>query len=394
MAERDLFLAALIKKGLDGLNKKVDTLAAVAGEEASWASIKKVVAAGMAKNAYPIGTQFIVPHSKYGNLIFDVLAHNHHKNPDNPSAPTMTLAMRNVINSRPFDAAEAVYCVTSEIHPNGLPAGTYHFLPPSNYLTNAELEGWAGIQFATTEVVPVGGQIVISWLYSVKISSAKISTFESAASTTAIQDNISPTNGTNGTSLGTIHKYNEDAEGVLNVLERLRYGNNNWNESNIRQWLNASGGAGTWWTPAHSLDRLANEYVNLEGFLNGINPEFAAVLGAVDVVTSKNNVFENDNDRGNKVYTTRDKIFLLSNDEVGFGTEGIAQGSVVDFYKGAANADRIKYDYTSTATARVWWLRSPIPGGASNARNVLTSGALNSSPAYHGIGAAAACVIY
>ena len=48
MAERDLFLAALIKKGLDGLNKKVDTLAAVAGEEASWASIKKVVAAGMA----------------------------------------------------------------------------------------------------------------------------------------------------------------------------------------------------------------------------------------------------------------------------------------------------------------------------------------------------------
>ena len=29
MAERDLFLAALIKKGLDGLNKKVDTLAAV-----------------------------------------------------------------------------------------------------------------------------------------------------------------------------------------------------------------------------------------------------------------------------------------------------------------------------------------------------------------------------
>lgn len=69
MAERDLFLAALIKKGLDGLNKKVDTLAAVAGEEASWASIKKVVAAGMAPNAYPIGTQFSVSHTKYGNLL-------------------------------------------------------------------------------------------------------------------------------------------------------------------------------------------------------------------------------------------------------------------------------------------------------------------------------------
>lgn len=393
MAERDLFLAALIKKGLDGLNKKVDTLAAVAGEEASWASIKKVVAAGMAPNAYPIGTQFSVSHTKYGTLLFDVIAHNHHKNPNDDAAPTMTLLMHNVIYTRPFDGAEAVYCVTAANYPEGLPAGTYHFLPPSDYLTNAELEGWTGIQFTTTQIVPVGGQIVIVGWESGNISTKKISTFESNAAMTAIESGLTLSDGKGGTSLGTIHKYNEDADGFMNVLQRLRYGNNNWNESNIRQWLNADAASG-WWTPTHNLDRLSGTYANLEGFLNGINPEFAAVLGAVDVVTRKNNVFENDNDRGNKVYTTRDKIFLLSNDEVGFGVEGIAQGSAVDFYKGAANTDRIKYDYSSTATARSWWLRSPTPGYAHYARLVLTSGAQNTVSADNGYGAAAACVIY
>ena len=179
----------------------------------------------------------------------------------------------------------------------------------------------------------------------------------------------------------------------MNHLTRARYGSNNWDESNIRQWLNSDAASG-WWTPKTALDRLSSTYTSLEGFLNGINAEFAAALGAVDVVTRKNNVFESDSDYGAKTYTTRDKIFLLSNDEVGFAVEGIAQGSVVDFYKDAANADRIKYDYSSTATARGWWVRSPGPGYAYVARLVYTSGAQGNINAFSGYGAAAACVIY
>ena len=95
----------------------------------------------MAKNAYPIGTQFTVSHTKYGNLLFDVIAHNHHKNPNDENAPTMTLLMHNIIYTRPFDAAEAVYCVTEENYPDGLPAGTYHFLPPSDRMTTSSHDG-------------------------------------------------------------------------------------------------------------------------------------------------------------------------------------------------------------------------------------------------------------
>ena len=391
--ENELFLAAILKQGLDSIDEKVGAIGALVGAEATWKQIQQMVRGGLGPSAYPVGSQFTVTHTKYGNLIFDVIAHDHHKNPADPAAHTMTLLMHNVIYSRPFDGAEAVYCVTAENHPDGLAAGTYHILPPSDYLTNEDMDGWTGIQFTTTETVPVGGQIVIVGWESGKISAKTISTFASNTATTAIESGLTLTNGQGGTSLGTIHKYNENADGYMNVLQRLRYGNGNWDESNIRQWLNSAAASG-WWTPTHSLDRLSGTYANLEGFMNGLDADFAAVLGAVDVVTRKNNVFENDNQRGNYTYTTRDKIFLLSNDEVGFGVEGIAQGSVVDFYNGAANVDRIKYDYSSTATARSWWLRSPYPGVACYARNVYTSGAQNSGGACGGSGAAAACVIY
>lgn len=393
MAERDLFLAALMKKGLNEVNERVDILSAVVGNDSTWNYVRKVVAGGMGPTAYPVGTQFTVSHEKYGDLLFDVVAHDHHKKPGDDEAHTMTLQMHNVITSRPFDGAEAAYCVTGVNWPNGLPAGTYHLLPPADYLSNADLGGWTGIQFTTTAVVPVGGQIVITGWESGKISAKKISTFESSAAMTAIESGLTLTDGQEGTSLGTIHTSGENADGYMNVLARLRYGSNNWKESNIRQWLNADTASG-WYTPTHSLDRLSSTYANLEGFLNGIDPEFVDVLGAVDVTTHKNNVFENDNQRGNVTYTTRDKIFLLVNEEVGFSTEGVAQGSVLEYYKGAANADRIKYDYSNTATTRYWWLRSPYPSYAYSARHVHHSGALYHSNAYGGYGAAAACVIY
>ena len=394
MAERDIFLAALIKKGFDETNVKIDTMAGIAtGGDVSWGILKKLIAAGSAKALYPVGTQFIVPHSVYGDLLFDVVAHNVHKKPGDSDAPTMTLQMHNVIYDRPFDGAEAVYCVTAENYEDGLPAGTYHFLIPSAY-TSDDLDGWTtGIQFTTTETVPVGGQIVIVGWESGKISAKKISTFADGSATTPIESNIVMSDGDDGTELGTILYNTQSANGYMNHMHRLRYGNNNWSESNIRQWLNSDAASG-WYTPKTPFDRLSSSYASLAGFMNGLDPEFAAVLGPVAVTTRKNNVFENDSDYGDNTYTTTDKIFLLSNDEVGFSVEGVAQGSVLDFYNGAANADRIKYDYTNPATARTWWLRSPGPSGAHGARTVVSSGARYSSGACGGYGAAAACVIY
>ena len=94
-------------------------------------------------------------------------------------------------------------------------------------------------------------------------------------------------------------------------------------------------------------------------------------------------------------YTTRDRFWLPSRVEMGYGPENsISEGSVLPYYDGASETDKIKYDIANEATARYWWLRSPNPWNASDVRNVNPSGALNDNVANNGYGLAAACVIY
>ena len=90
-----------------------------------------------------------------------------------------------------------------------------------------------------------------------------------------------------------------------------------------------------------------------------------------------------------------DKFFLPSMVEVGLGNnDSVAEGSVMEYFNGATDTDRIKYDIAAPTTARYWWLRSPNPWIGNGVRIVTPSGALNSYYAYLGYAVAAACVIY
>jgi hypothetical protein len=77
-----------------------------------------------------------------------------------------------------FDAPEAFYyCETA------LTAGTYYFTIDSSYEpTNNDL---ASYQFTLTQGVPAGGQLTFPWT-SGKASAAKVNSFASATSTTAL----------------------------------------------------------------------------------------------------------------------------------------------------------------------------------------------------------------
>ncbi|MBR2822685.1 MAG: hypothetical protein IKE24_03235, partial [Clostridia bacterium] len=95
----------------------------------------------------------------------------------------------------------------------------------------------------------------------------------------------------------------------------------------------------------------------------------------------------------NTAYTVADRFWLASRDEMGFGVENVAEGSVLAAYNGAGNTDRIKYDLSNGSTASYWWLRSPYPWDATSERSVHTDGSLRSNNAYGGTGAVAACAI-
>jgi len=349
----------------------------------SWAAVQHLVRQSMGPKAFPVGTLMQVTHSEYGGgkIVFEVVAHNHYLNPNVPTAPTMMLMMRDVIYGRQFDAIEALYYCASE-----LPAGTYNFTLLAGYDT--AYGGGKTLQFTLDSPVPAGGVIMFPWASNTQSTDTKISTYPTRESTTAIEANISVTEGTNGTNLGT-------ADGLtpnMNHSHRIRYGSNNYSESAIRQWIKSAAAANAWWTPQTIFDRPPT-YANVAGFLNGLDPEFVAILGAPEIVTARNTIYEIGGTTGGS-YTTNDLIFLPSMTEIGFGqNNSISEGALLEYYDGAVNADRIKYDITATTTARYWWLRGPTPSGASLVRYVNSDGSLNSNTAYNGYGAVAACVI-
>ena len=176
---------------------------------------------------------------------------------------------------------------------------------------------------------------------------------------------------------------------------RKSYGSNNWKESGIRQWLNADGAAGTWWTAQTEYDVRPSYANSTAGFLAGLDADMLAVLGNVKKITARNTVTD-----GGGYDETTDKIFLLSKTEVYGGQESVIdEGTVYPYYSEnsaltaagtGADANRIKY---RSGTAMHWWLRSPNSSYSNSVRGVGTDGNISDSYAYGSYGVSPACCI-
>ena len=366
----------------------------------NWNAVAELVRAGMGEAAFAVGSQFAVQHSVFGTLLFDVAAHNHHKKPGDPDTPTMTLLMHHCIYGRQIDASELLWANTGD---SALAAGAYNFTLYKGSNGGQTYEDGT-YQFTTTKPIPAGGgwthNKVGVWYSNAadykpeNITSGTVTTYD--ASGTVLESGLAVTAGSDGTALGTASNAKADCVntiGTFNSIMRRVYGSNNWAESAARQWLNSSAAANSWWQRQTIFDLVPN-YANKAGFLAGLDPDFVDALGAVDITTARNTVYEMGDTLGGS-YTTRDKLFLPSMAEIGLGSNNsVAEGSVLPLYDGATQTDRIKYDQAAQTTARYWWLRSPFPWHADSVRIVFPSGALSDYGATVGGGLAAACVIY
>ncbi|MED4980961.1 DUF6273 domain-containing protein, partial [Geobacillus stearothermophilus] len=94
--------------------------------------------------------------------------------------------------------------------------------------------------------------------------------------------------------------------------------------------------------------------------------------------------------------TVQDKVFLLSETEVGLGNEnGIAEGTPFSFFSSdaarrayptaeAVSNSEYKDPSLNASQPWYWWLRTPYAGHASLARYVVSSGPLTSGDAFRG----------
>ena len=338
---------------------KIANALAASIDLSTWAGIQKAVRVGVAPDLIPVGTQLKVTHSVYGDMLFDVVAHNHFKSAHDKNAHTMTLMSHDIIAAVQFDAREAFYYADDE-----LPAGTYNFT-----LSKSESSWGAGTyMFNLQETLPKGGQLCIAGQTTDALTSCKVTAFinQNATSEAMVSD---ITLGNEGTSLGTF--------GVeLNHPRRVAYGSNNYKESAIRQFLNSSSAAGSVWKPQTKVDRPPSWATSLAGFAGGFDADFLSVVGKVIVPCSANSTYESLDSTtaiGEK-YTVADKFYLVSQMEVfGNNTDSTADGSAwFPYYESADAIDRIKYRDGSAVS---WWTRTPNALYTNCAQCVQSAGA-------------------
>ena len=153
----------------------------------------------------------------------------------------------------------------------------------------------------------------------------------------------------------------------------VKDGYNNWELSNIRQWLNTAAAKNSWFAPTHVGDS-APSYIRQAGFLSGFSAEFQSILTPTRSGVSANTVTD-----GGINYYTYDKMFLPSMYEVKLDTSLSHEGPVFALYANAQNANRKKRRLDNQSSISTWWLRSPQRENMNHTFFVTRSGGSNST---------------
>ena len=348
----------------------------------------------------------LVVHITASENVYDVIGLDYDEPSDDAFEHSLTICPHNVVNYNilAYKKPQMLFYVDPTTYPDGLAAGTYSItLDHGAY--NAATTQDATYKFTTTQVIPAGGGFRHSIIgvyrsdsdYTVtRALTGTFTTFDTIANyRQTIELGLATAEDTDasGTNLGTFTA--EDitlrSSAYCNLTRRSGHGSNDYLTSDERCWMNSDAAPGLTnnipnWFEFQTIFDLPGT-ANIAGFLYGLDPELKSVLGRV-----KKRTFVHMADRTDTTVAyvdTDELIFPLSMTEVNLNqNSGVYETPVVDgtpkttpydYYVGAGNDKRIKYEGT---TARTWWLRSPYPSSALTVRVVNSSGALNSYGAY------------
>ena len=275
----------------------------------------------------------------------------------------------------PFDEPEAVYYFEGTES-----AGTYHIPIGTAYGTGWEIG--KSIQFTLTEAPAADDQLVVECGTDPANDPTNGRNWKVyAKGGTAVKQSGTTSNGTDGTSLGTIGATNaHTTNGRLNAISRVVYGYNRWSQSFLRQRLNATGLAGTYYTPQNPWDRPPAAASTVDGFLAGYSEDVIRHFKPIKVVTVACDA------DGNAEDVTYDRVFLSSLEQMYCVPQFPGkEGEYWEYYKRLLGRTSpapvyntytrlIKYALNSPTSAQYCWRRSAYRGNAYDAWFVYSSG--------------------
>ena len=191
---------------------------------------------------------------------------------------------------------------------------------------------------------------------------------------------------------------------------RKKYGNNNWQYSNIEQFLNSD--QASWYSAQHQYDAPPNKdnchhydngttynaYDTHKGFLYHWSNEDKALLKDMTLTLDNNTVTD-----GGGSYTWTGKVFLPTRTQMGFGqNNNISEG--IKFSKFTNDNSRIKslhpncianneYCKLNNSSGNwYYWMSSVLPSNSYGVRFVIDDGSAYYSIAYNGYRGLAPCI--
>ena len=278
-----------------------------------------------------------------------------------------------------YDASEAIY----EVPAAGLTAGTYYFTIKNDSWGNNNNKI---VEFTLAEDLTEGMQIrKKSGAYNASISDCTLGLYTSAIDLTGTELAFSVVETASGTNLG-----DTDGTGDCNHWQRVLFGYNRWKTSAIRQFLNSTAEAGSWWTKQNKWDVKPAYADSRDGFLHGYSEELLHYMQVTKVTTAKNTVTDD-----GELEDTYDRVFLASLEQTYINPQKSGEGEYWEYYKrllgrttpaaqGSTYARLIKYDVSARTTARIRWLRSAYRGYASYVWLISSSGNVYYNNAYNG----------
>lgn len=361
-----------------------------------WYKIQRITQSGLAPQFFPVGSQISDEwkESDAGTTYtppWDVV--HHYSNGD--MALNWHYAYPTAMS---FDQPEAIYYAPS----GGLEAGQYYIT-----IGMAYGDGWVQghyINFTLNNAMDEGDQLVLSTATNnANNPTSSMAWNVYAKGSTVSKDSGTTSDSNTGTELGSTSSLGVGyTNGLINAPQRVVYGYNRWSQSAVRQWLNSTAAAGSWWTAQNGWDRPIAQAATLRGFLAGYGEDFLSVIQPVPVVTAINTV----EGAATDTETTYDRIFLPSKTEY-YQNAQYVEGEQWDYFKTLAaeagytgvfpnstNIDILKkYNLSNTTSSVYVWERSAYRGGAGTVWHVNSNGNVTNSRAYTTLRGCPACII-
>ena len=335
-----------------------------------------------------VGVPITVTHSVYGNIVMEVAHRGTFTDENDNSFSGLVLMSKDAITELPYDGQEAIWANTSL-----LPAGNYNFQATVAY---GKLKvGY--YNFTLSSDVPANSLFVgFPNVYDDEPSGTPVKIYDSFTSTTEIQSaTMTYSSSAVGTTLCQISEAGNTSNNIT-PLRRFAYGSNNWAQSNLRQFLNSESSAGQVFTQQHSRDRVDASFLQLDGFMKGLDSDFKNLLVSTKRRYVSSNVGEESGYTVGGSYQCSDKIFIPTRLEVQGDKElsSVSYGIGSKFKYFDIHTDRRKKKI-GTSTNISYQLSTPDRATAHKRRlvNTSNSGSVVTDNANNSYGVVVCCVI-